>query len=72
MFGHKRMRDSICWCHNLEVLEANDNYLEKLPAKLGDMKRLKHLRQEQSSGRCRLWVRGDHAKYTMRVRQREG
>ena len=35
---------SICSCHNMEVLEANDNYLERLPAKLGEMKRLKILR----------------------------
>lgn len=40
------LNPSICWCRNLEVLEANDNYLEKLPAKLGDMKALKLLRQE--------------------------
>lgn len=43
-FLGKNQRHSICWCGFLEVLEANDNYLEKLPAKLGDMKRLKHLR----------------------------
>lgn len=29
------------------MLEANDNYLEKLPAKLGDMKALKYLRQDE-------------------------
>lgn len=38
--------DSICSCVFMETLEVNDNYLEKLPAKLGDMKRLKNLRQE--------------------------
>lgn len=36
----------------MEVLEASDNYLEKLPAKLGDMKRLKCLRQENIN-----WIR---------------
>eukprot|EP00752_Nemacystus_decipiens_P011950 g10596.t1 len=40
----RSLPSSICWCRNLEVLEANDNYLEKLPAKLGDMKALKLLR----------------------------
>ena len=45
---------SICWCRNLKVLEANDNYLEKLPAKLGDMKALKLLRQDEISDRILL------------------
>ncbi|CAM9458599.1 unnamed protein product [Pylaiella littoralis] len=40
----RSLPSSICWCRFLEVLEANENYLEKLPAKLGDMKRLKRLR----------------------------
>ncbi|CAM9250870.1 unnamed protein product [Scytosiphon promiscuus] len=40
----RSLPSSICLCRNLEVLEANDNYLEKLPAKLGEMKRLKNLR----------------------------
>lgn len=38
---------SICSCVNMEVLEANDNYLETLPTRLGDMKRLKSLRYGQ-------------------------
>ncbi|CAM9128605.1 unnamed protein product [Hapterophycus canaliculatus] len=42
----RSLPSSICSCRNLEVLEANDNYLEKLPAKLGDMKQLKYLRQK--------------------------
>lgn len=37
-------RYSICACVNMEVLEANDNYLERLPHNLGDMKRLKSIR----------------------------
>ena len=45
---------SICWCRNLKVLEANDNYLEKLPAKLGDMKARKLLRQDEISDRILL------------------
>ncbi|CAM9406854.1 unnamed protein product [Ectocarpus sp. 6 AP-2014] len=42
----RSLPSSICWCRNLEVLEANDNYLEKLPARLGEMKQLRHLRQD--------------------------